>query len=168
MAKLIVQCSNCQKDVEFAQEIDLSKPDSDKHVGDTLKNGTLCEVCAAEFNNNYDESCYTDGEVEPTKFQKGVKPTLPQIVDIPVPNLLAKQYDKELSKPSLAEFLKIIEAVGGILPIKRYNEVALPGPITEGEVPPPWPKLEASTEHVYFGNDGHLYRMGADGKGEKF
>ncbi len=115
MVTLISHCPNCKKETELGGNYDTVEDEAT--IRRVLKDGVLCEVCTTP---------------------QGIK----QLADIPVPNLLAKQYKKELSKPPLAEFLKIIEAVGGILPIKRYNEVALPGPITEGEVPPPWPKLE--------------------------
>lgn len=110
MAKLIVQCRNCQKDVEFISEIDLSKPGMDKQVGDTLQKGALCEVCDAEYRKNYyDDGCYVYGPVpEPTesRFTEG-QPSVPlpklpvkwvpykdavkhgkELLDIPVPYIV--------------------------------------------------------------------------------
>jgi len=170
MATLIVNCRVCQKEV--SQEVDLPSPGATDVVNNNLKDGTVCEVCTAEYSRNTDCGYLVneDGSTA-TALDRAIRESinyvpmipyaeavekgkkllgLPQLPDIPVPNLLAKQYEKELSRPPLAEFLNIVKAVGGILPIKRYKSIDLLNP-----------------GHVYMGNDGYWYRMGNDGKSEK-
>jgi len=106
MARIIAICYSCGTEVPM--EIDTTE---EKFIGQMLKDGTRCEKCAVEYSRNGDDCYY----------------------GIPVPDLLAKEYVKELRKPPLAEFLKIVAATDDPLKIRRYKPLALPTePKTEG------------------------------------
>ena len=122
MAKLIVQCHNCKTDVEAPEDFDLSMPGADKLVGEILKVGTLCEVCAAEYSQFNDDSYI---KIKPSDLAGNFD--IPKFImdeeRYPVaPWLwkeLAKQFKKMLDAPLNIELLNC--KPGAILKVRRYK-----------------------------------------------
>jgi len=157
MATLIVQCRTCKKDVEAQLDLDLSSKEHRELVRQGLKHGTLCEMCGAEYSRNYnelDDCCYACHAPEGTQHSGGCPVRIP-MPEVKVLKFIMDKYietaqkalepptyivDYDKSDPGNIKFMA--GKPGAILKIKRYKLLALPGPLTEGEVPPPYPKLE--------------------------